>query len=90
LANKLGILRWMRNGEAFIPLATGFKGLPYVPKRQPLRYQFMPRIETAGISANHIDHIKWPLREQVAQAIQIGIAQLQNKSQQTHKASNSS
>ena len=77
LARKTGLLKHMRDGEAFVPFATGFKGLPYVPKRQPLRYQFMPRIETRYLPSSQHDGLKWALREQVAHSIQTGITQLQ-------------
>lgn len=77
LAKKTGILKHMRDGEAFIPWVTGFKRLPYVPKRQPLRYRFMPRIETRQFDPATHEKIKWQLREQVAHAIQTGITQLQ-------------
>ena len=76
-ARQTGLLKYMRDGEAFIPFATGFKGLPYVPKRQPLRYQFMPRIETRYLPSSQHDTLKWALREQVAHSIQTGITQLQ-------------
>ena len=78
LARKTGLLKHMRDGEAFVPFATGFKGLPYVPKRQPLRYQFMPRIETRYLPSSQHDGLKWALREQVAHSIQTGITQLQS------------
>jgi len=78
IANKTGLLKLMRDGEAFIPWVTGFKGLPYVPKRQPLRYRFMPRIETRQLDPAQHEQIKWQLREQVANAIQAGIADLYN------------
>lgn len=77
IANKTGLLKYMRNGEAFIPWVTGFRGLPYIPKRQPLRYRFMPRIETRQFDPTQHEQIKWQLRKQVADAIQTGIIQLQ-------------
>lgn len=76
LAHQTGLLKYMRNGEAFVPWVTGFKKLPYIPKRQPLRYQFMPRIETRHLAHAEHDRLKWHIRDSVAQAIQTGISAL--------------
>jgi 1-acyl-sn-glycerol-3-phosphate acyltransferase len=69
-AQKTGLLRHMRDGEAFVPLATGLAGLPFVPRRQPLHFEFLPRIETKHIPIDQHDQLKWQLREQLAQQIQ--------------------
>jgi 1-acyl-sn-glycerol-3-phosphate acyltransferase len=68
-AHKTGLLRHMRDGEAFVPLATGLAGLPFVPRRQPLHFEFLPRIQTRDISIDQHDRMKWELREQIAQHI---------------------
>jgi hypothetical protein len=59
----------MRDGEAFVPLATGLAGLPFVPRRQPLHFEFLPRIQTHDIPVEQHDVVKWQLREQLAQSI---------------------
>ena len=69
-AHKTGLLRYMRDGEAFVPLATGLAGLPFVPRRQPLHFEFLPRIQTRDIPVEQHDVVKWQLREQIADLIQ--------------------
>lgn len=72
---RIGILKRMRNGEAFIPLTTGFLGLPFIPRRQALDYIFCSRIETRHIAKDQHDTVKVELRQQVADAINVALAQ---------------
>jgi 1-acyl-sn-glycerol-3-phosphate acyltransferase len=67
---RFGLMKYMRNGEGFVPLATGFLGLPFVPRRQALDYIFCPRIETKHIPKDQFESVKVELRQQVAEAIQ--------------------
>lgn len=67
---KIGVMKYMRNGEGFVPFATGFLGLPFVPRRQALDYIFCSRIETRNIPKNQFESVKVELRQQVADAIQ--------------------
>lgn len=71
---RIGIMKRMRNGEAFIPLTTGFMGLPFIPRRQALEYIFCPRIETRHIAKDQHENVKIELRQQVADAIQMALA----------------
>ncbi|HEY4713052.1 MAG TPA: lysophospholipid acyltransferase family protein [Aquirhabdus sp.] len=71
---RIGIMKRMRNGEAFIPLTTGFLGLPFIPRRQALEYIFCPRIETRHIAKDQHENVKIELRQQVADAIQMALA----------------
>ena len=73
LAHKTGLMRYMRDGEAFLPLATGLAGLPFVPRRQALHFEFMPRIETGHLPVAVHDQIKWAVRQKVADAIEQGL-----------------
>ncbi len=66
---RTGMMKHMRNGEAFVPLTTGFLGLPFIPRRQALDYIFCPRIETSHIPKEQRDNLKVELRQQVADAI---------------------
>lgn len=72
-AAKAHLLRYMRDGEAFLPLATGLAGLPFVPRRAALHYQFMPRIETRHLPPECHNDIKWKLRDKVAASILDGL-----------------
>lgn len=72
---RVGILKHMRNGEAFVPFSTGFLGLPFVPRRQALDYVFCPRIETRDIPKEQHDSVKVELRQQVADAINAALAE---------------
>jgi 1-acyl-sn-glycerol-3-phosphate acyltransferase len=67
---RIGLMKRMRNGEAFVPFATGFLGMPFVPRRQALDYIFCPRIETKHIAKDQFENVKVELRQQVAEAIQ--------------------
>jgi 1-acyl-sn-glycerol-3-phosphate acyltransferase len=71
---RVGILKHMRNGEAFMPLATGFLGLPFIPRRQALDYVFCPRIETRHITKDQYENVKVELRQHVADAINTALA----------------
>jgi len=71
---RIGVLKRMRNGEAFVPFTTGFLGLPFIPRRQALDYIFCPRIETAHIAKEQFDTAKIELRQQVADAINAALA----------------
>ena len=72
---KIDALKYIRNGEAFMPIVTGYKGLPFIPRKQNLKYVFCPRIETRHIPKNQIDSIKVELRQQVADAINAALAE---------------
>lgn len=67
---RVGLMKYMRNGEGFVPFATGFLGLPFVPRRQALDYIFCPRIETKHIAKDQFEDVKVELRQQVADAIE--------------------
>lgn len=71
---RTGLMKHMRNGEAFIPLTTGFLGLPFIPRRQALNYIFCPRIETRHLSKDQFDIVKIELRQQVADSINAALA----------------
>lgn len=71
---KIDALKYMRNGEVFMPIATGYKGIPFIPRKQNLKYVFCPRIETKHIPRNQFDSAKIELRQQVADAINTALA----------------
>ncbi len=75
---RIGVLQRMRNGEAFIPITTGYLGLPFVPKRHALHFKFCPRIETHHIPVDQHEAIKVALRTQVANAIEAALSQKLN------------
>lgn len=72
---RVGLMKRMRNGEAFVPFATGFLGLPFVPRRQALDYIFCPRIETKHIAKDEFENQKVVLRQHVADAIEGALAE---------------
>jgi len=71
---KIDALKYIRNGEAFMPIVTGYKGLPFIPRKQNLKYVFCSRIETRHIPRNQFETAKIQLRQQVADAIQKALA----------------
>lgn len=60
----------LRHGEIFLPLMTGYKGLPFIPKRQKLHFHFLDRIETNHISKADIETEKYKIRAQIMQQLQ--------------------
>ncbi|AXI02615.1 lysophospholipid acyltransferase family protein [Aquirhabdus parva] len=72
---RVGILQRMRNGEAFIPITTGFLGIPFIPKRHALHFKFCPRIETYQIPIEQHEAVKAELRTRVATAIEEALSQ---------------
>lgn len=71
------IYHLMREGDVFVPFATGFKGVPYLPKPVPLHFQFFPRIETRHIPAQFHDEVKYKLRDQIEQVLTHALAPTQ-------------
>jgi 1-acyl-sn-glycerol-3-phosphate acyltransferase len=75
---KIGVMKYMRNGEGFVPFVTGYHGLPFVPRKQALNYIFCKRIETKHVAKDQFKSIKVELRQQVADAIKKGLADYRN------------
>lgn len=86
LARKTGFSRkFLRDGEFFLPIATGYKRIPFLPKPISLQFQFMPRISTTHYARNATENNKWELRQQVEHAIEQGLAELKNQSDHLKK-----
>lgn len=80
LAKKSGFShQFLRDGEFFFPLVTGYKHLPFVPKPLSLSYQFMPRIETHTLAQSPSLDCKLQLRDEVQQAVEQALTQLRQQ-----------
>ncbi len=64
----------MREGDVFVPYNTGFKGIPFLPKKKPLQFKFFPRIETRHIPPQFHDDIKYKLRDQIESLLSDALA----------------
>lgn len=61
--------RYLRGGDAFLPLATGLAGTP-VPRPEKLYFVFGERIITRELQAQADDaQVQWQIREQTGRAI---------------------
>jgi 1-acyl-sn-glycerol-3-phosphate acyltransferase len=79
LAQKSGFsARFLRNGEFFFPIVTGYKHIPFLPKPKALAYQFMPRLTTRHKDIHASDEEKMALRDYIQQQIEIGLCMLRN------------
>lgn len=80
LAKKTGFSKkFLRDGEFFFPIVTGYKHLPFFPKPLPLSYQFMPRINIQHLTQPCSIEQKMALRDQVQQQIKQALHSLQAK-----------
>lgn len=75
------IYHLMREGDAFVPYATGFKGIPYLPKPVHLHFRFFPRIETRHLPQQFHDEVKYKLRAQIEQLLNQALAPVQSQAE---------
>lgn len=86
VAQKTGFSKkFLRDGEFFFPVVTGYKNIPFVPKPLPLSYQFMPRINTQQLGLQCSLEQKMALRDQVQQQIEQALAELRHKKNHSPK-----
>lgn len=80
LTKKTGFSKkFLRDGEFFFPIVTGYKHIPFLPKPLHLSYQFMPRIKTQQLGQDCSLKQKMTLRNKVQQQIEQALQALRSK-----------
>lgn len=84
MAKKTGFSKkFLRDGEFFFPIVTGYKNIPFLPKPIALSYQFMPRIKTQHLGQQCAVEQKMALRNQVQQQIETALEDLRRHQNST-------